>query len=288
MNRTAALLLALMLFCAPALAREPMIALHEQAVIVPGAEQVYPASLTMQSPIYDADTLVSLLLGEDRVVREDGTIAEVKAGEPWEIRTVRIDEESGALHYRDMMVDSERGAEYEPPKLERTRGETLALCRELLEGLLPSGALAAEAGFAPVIDRWQSEDDYFYSDEEYDLFCRERRTLRFSFPLTCRGLELLDEGIAATVGVNGLGSLTVDARSFVPSEEECELMQLEEAIALASTTRSAPAVLLYAAPVYSDRVSGGDYDLCWYLATDKGNYVVDCVLGRHVCDSWEY
>ena len=90
------------------------------------------------------------------------------------------------------------------------------------------------------------------------------------------------------IGVNGLGSLTVDAREAFLSQEQIGLMPLAEAIEMASSTRSAEAVLLYAAPVYSDRVSGGEYDLCWYLATDKGNYVVDCVLGAHVCDSWEY
>ena len=31
-----------------------------------------------------------------------------------------------------------------------------------------------------------------------------------------------------------------------------------------------------------------EFNLSWYLVTSEGNYVVDCVLRKHVCDSYEY
>lgn len=266
-----------------------MIGVHEQAVVVWPEEELYPARLQMGGPALDCEKLLSKLLGGDYIAQEGGErFSENKEGEVWEIRRARIDEETGALEYFDPMVESERGAENEPPMLGCTREEALELCKEALEGLIPEEFCTQESGYGPVLDRWQSEDDYFYTEEEYDVFCGERRRMRFCFPVKAAGLELLDEGIWAMIGVNGLGSLTVDAREVFLSQEQIGLMPLQKAIEMVSSTRSAEAVLLYAAPVYSDRVSGGEYDLCWYLATDKGNYVVDCVLGAHVCDSWEY
>ncbi|MDO4739684.1 MAG: hypothetical protein Q4A66_03370 [Eubacteriales bacterium] len=265
-----------------------MISVHERAVLVAGGQQAYPARLTLADETQDEQELLTALLGEGAVQAEEGLWREDKAGEVWEIRTVRR-EADGTLRYSDPWVAGERGAEYEPPKLERTRGEALELCRTLLSGLLPEESFAQESGWVEMLERWNGEEDFLLTDEQYDAFCREMRTMRFQFPPMAGGLPVLDAGVSATVGVNGVASLTVDPRSFVPAQETAELMPLEEAVALACTTRSAPAVLLYAAPVYSNRVSGSDeYNLSWYLVTNRGSYVVDCVLDRHVCDSWEY
>ena len=41
--------------------------------------------------------------------------------------------------------------------------------------------------------------------------------------------------------------------------------------------------------VYSNWLTGSEvYNISWYLCTSNGNYVVDCVLGKHMCDSYEY
>ena len=66
-------------------------------------------------------------------------------------------------------------------------------------------------------------------------------------------------------------------------------MPLNEAITMANSTRESDTVLYYAGLIYSNWLSeNDDYNLCWYLLTSKGNYVVDCVLKKHMCDSYEY
>ena len=58
---------------------------------------------------------------------------------------------------------------------------------------------------------------------------------------------------------------------------------------MANSSRLSPAVLLGAELVYSNRLTTDDqYNLSWFLITSKGNYVVDCVLNNHICDSYEY
>ena len=41
--------------------------------------------------------------------------------------------------------------------------------------------------------------------------------------------------------------------------------------------------------IYSNWLTNSDeYNLCWRLGTSDGNYIVDCVLKKHMCDSYEY
>ena len=66
-------------------------------------------------------------------------------------------------------------------------------------------------------------------------------------------------------------------------------MPLDEAISLADSTRERDTVLYLADLVYSNWLTGSEvYNLSWYLCTSNGDYVVDCVLGKHMCDSYEY
>ena len=65
-------------------------------------------------------------------------------------------------------------------------------------------------------------------------------------------------------------------------------MPLDDAIRLADAAYESPTILLYAQLVYSNWLTGSDeYNLSWYLVTSQGDYVVDCVLGKCMCDALE-
>lgn len=75
----------------------------------------------------------------------------------------------------------------------------------------------------------------------------------------------------------------------IETETQIELMPLDEALSMANRTRKSEAVLLYAAPVYSNWLTGDDrFNLSWLLVMNKGDYIVDCVLKEHKCDSYEF
>ena len=107
---------------------------------------------------------------------------------------------------------------------------------------------------------------------------------------TADGICILDDDVTAAVGVNGLDTLVVNRHEFTVDDGTYPApISLDDAVALANTTRSSPTVLLYAQLVYSNWVTQSDeFNLSWYLVTSEGNYVVDCVLRKHVCDSYEY
>ena len=103
------------------------------------------------------------------------------------------------------------------------------------------------------------------------------------------GLSILGDGILASVGVNGLNGFDLTWHNFKESSESIAPISLEEAVSMANSTRMAKATLLYADLVYSNWVTENEeYNLSWYLVTDQGSYVVDCVELKHKCDSYEY
>jgi len=104
------------------------------------------------------------------------------------------------------------------------------------------------------------------------------------------GVNILDDELLAAVGVNGLSMFQLNWHVFTESDRGKLIpMALREAIDMANSTRLGPTVLLGAELVYSNRLTQSDqFNLSWYLITSEGNYVVDCVLNRHQCDSYEY
>lgn len=238
----------------------------------------------------DIAALASGLLGPDYIENENGTLLEAKDGEIWEIRRMDVDHETGEISYWDPLVSSERGAEYEPPALGISRDEALEKCRGLLGGHMPEEYFARLNMGYEKKDRWHGEEKRSMGDAEYDGFCRERKLAYFRFDHAAEnGFAFLGEGLTASVGANGLNGFTLNRHAFEAADGTAELMPLEQALEMASSTRSTETMLLHAEPVYSNWVSGDEnFNLCWYIVTGRGNYVVDCVLGRHVCDSWEY
>lgn len=262
-------------------------------------ERAYPATLIRGERSYDLPFLLDTLLGEgyETKARNEYSYADEyqSTREDKPRRWVHVyDDETfgfGYFSYYDGMVTGERGGEYEPPAMNMTREESLTLCRVLLNGIVDGGWLAHPGMARTVQERW-SYADRWMSDAEYDQFVRKQDAHRFAFEhWTDDGICILEDGLWAIVGVNGLAGLDIGWHDFTAAgKETATLMPLEEAIAMANSTRSAPTVLLMAQPVYSNWLTdrSDTFHLSWYLVTSEGNYVVDCVLGEHMCDSYEY
>lgn len=290
MKKTIAVMISvgMMILCAGAQAETEWIKTDMEFGLEEPLQAEYPAVMVRGEAEYDAQGLLEALLGEGYREEAEGRFVEDKEGEIWEIKQARIDGETGEISYYDPMVSSERGAEYEPPALGMSPEEAEARCRELLGEVLPEEMIGQSSEAYRAIDRWHGEDDRGMDEEEYEAFFRERKLGYFRFEHREASLAILGEGVTASIGANGLNGLTLNRHGFTASEETAELMPLEEALEMADSTRSAPAQLLYAQPVYSNWVSGDErYHLSWYLVTGSGNYVVDCVLREHTCDSWE-
>lgn len=285
------LVLLALLFCAQtafALEGTEMIAIDGHFSMADAGES-YPATLLRGASAADGAALLSALSKDGFAEEEPGLFVENAGGEVWERKRLQIDSETGEVWYYDPMVSGERGAEYEAPALGLDRAEGLEKCVGLLEGAVPAEYFDCVNEAYPEADRWNTEGREYMDDEEYERYCRAKKLLYFRFDQVECGLPVLGEGLTVSIGANGLNGFTLRRHAFDASEEKAALLPLQEAVEMASSTRSAPARLLYAQPVYSNRVSGDEkYNLSWYLVTDSGNYVVDCVLGEHVCDSWEY
>lgn len=266
---------------------DPMAILPDEMVY----EREYVSTLRRGAPIYDLSFLQEALLGDGCETTEDDTQREYRSTAPDKpYRCIYIDNSDGEFWYLDPMVTGERGGEYQPPAMNMTLDESLILCRALLRGLVDEEWLAHPGVTRSIIERW-SYAGRWMTDWEYEQFLRNADAHWISFEhWSDEDVRILDDEMLATVGVNGLASLTIDWHDFSPDPtERASLMRLEDAIALANRTRTRETVLLYASPVYSNWLTESDeFHLSWYLVTSNGNYVVDCVLNEHKCDRYEY
>lgn len=298
MKKLFALLTALLLTSSCSLAAETeWIAVADNALIPDESvwATAYPASITPGEQLYDLNALLGTLLGEDYMTVErtqyshkdeyrstDGT-------EPWEYRRVWVHDDDRAFEYGNPQIISERGAEYEPSALPLTPDERLSFCRALLGDVVPT-EWTEHVRLAPLLlSRWDYSDRWM-TEEEFAAFCAGQDHCCFSFEhRTEAGLPILADRVYACIGADGLASVEICWRDYTPSEKSIFPMPLKEAVELANSTREAPCTLLCAELVYSDWLTGdGTQNLSWYLTTDAGNYVVDCVLKKHLCDSYEY
>lgn len=283
------LLTATLLLAAMACAQAENVVINSECVIEQAPEGEQSIVLWRGERAYDALELLSALLGEDFVQQDTDRFAQNIEGEVWEKKQVRIDEETGEFWYYDPMVASERGAEYEPPAMNCTREQALQQCETLLQGVLPEEWELRLSGAAETLDRWNGEEKRWMDDGEYDALCTQRQTMNFSYcALAGNGLRILDEGVNANIGADGLAGFSVQMHAFAEGEGRMEIPPVDEAIALVSAARQTPTTLLYACPVYSSRVSeDGSFRLCWMLTTAAGTYLVDCRQGTVYCDMME-
>lgn len=258
----------------------------------------YPSSLTLGGQAYDLDHLLTALLGEDYTLQERGEYdyadeyRSADGDEPWEWRTVRIydDERTfGSVSYHNPWVHGERGGEYEAPQMNMLPDESLVLCRAMLNGIVPEDWLQHVNRTRWISDRWDYSDRWM-TDKEYADWCAQQQSHYVTFDhLTEAGLPIQSDYVFANVGVDGLAFVDISWHDYTESDETICPMPLPEALNMANSTREAPCTLLYAGLTYSSWLTEDDtQNLSWYLLTDKGSYIVDCVLKKHKCDSYEY
>lgn len=272
------------------------ISIDPQAMLPDKSEVLreYPTTLSRGDLDYDLESLLNALLGEgyEKIPRDEYAYQDEyqSRDESKPYRYVYIDDETSAIHYYDAMVTGERSGEYQPPHMNMLPDESLSLCRSLLTGIVDPAWLEHPSTARRILERW-SYLDRWMTDSEYVELMRDMNRHYFTFEhRTADGICILDDDVTAAVGVNGLDTLVVNRHEFtVDDGTYAAPISLDDAVALANTTRSSPTVLLYAQLVYSNRVTQSDeFNLSWYLVTSEGNYVVDCVLRKHVCDSYEY
>ena len=255
---------------------------------------VYPKTMVRGERTHDVDSLLVSLLGENYVHEprsewsdSDQYVSEANV-QPWERKIVYV-YDNGSIWYYDPSVSSERGAEYEPPNMNMMPEESILIARGLLQKYFTDGETERVGKARLIQDKW-SYADRWMTDKEYREFMYSRDLHYFSFEhVSPSGLSILGDCIAASVGVNGLNGFDLSWHNFTESEETLAPMKFEDAVKMANSTRYAKATLLYADLVYSNWLTENDeYNLSWYLVTDQGSYVVDCVLEKHKCDSYEY
>ena len=257
-------------------------------------QRTYPATLVQGRQAYDLDGLLNTLLGEGyiRQERTSGFAEDAYESRDSEkpYRYIHVYDDTGELSYSDSMVSGERDGEYQPPRMNMPKSESEEICRALLKDVLPSDWLAHRGVAWDTRERWGGEDRWL-TDAEYKKSILNTDLHWFEFEhWTEDGIAIYGDRILAAVGVNGLDGIMMNWHEYrIETETQIELMPLDEALSMANRTRKSEAVLLYAAPVYSNWLTGDDrFNLSWLLVTNKGDYIVDCVLKEHKCDSYEF
>lgn len=255
----------------------------------------FAATLTMGAQQFDAMAMVELMLGADYIHEERGEydsseeFRSAHGKEPWEYKHAYIEDDDGSFRYYDPAVHSERGAEYQPPCMNMLPSESMVMARVLLEGVVDPAWLSAPSAAMAANNRWSYTADRWMTDDEYRRWHSERDAHYVTFThLSDEGIAIHEDRVYAMVGVDGLALVELNWHEWTPSEQRISPMPLEQAITMANSTREADTVLYYADLVYSNWVSEGAHNLCWHLITSNGTYFVDCVLERHMCDSYEY
>lgn len=257
-------------------------------------QRTYPATLVQGRQAYDLDGLLNTLLGEGyiRQERTSGFAEDAYESRDSEkpYRYIHVYDDTGELSYSDSMVSGERDGEYQPPRMNMPKSESEEICRALLKDVLPSDWLAHRGVAWDTRERWGGEDRWL-TDAEYKKSILNTDLHWFEFEhWTEDGIAIYGDRILAVVGVNGLDGIRMNWHEYrIETETQIELMPLDEALSMANRTRKSEAVLLYAAPVYSNWLTGDDrFNLSWLLVMNKGDYIVDCVLKEHKCDSYEF
>lgn len=257
-------------------------------------QRTYPATLVQGRQAYDLDGLLNTLLGEGyiRQERTSGFAEDAYESRDSEkpYRYIHVYDDTGELSYYDSMVSGERDGEYQPPRMNMPKSESEEICRALLKDVLPSDWLAHRGVAWDTRERWGGEDRWL-TDAEYKKSILNTDVHWFEFEhWTEDGIAIYGDRILAAVGVNGLDRIMMNWHEYrIETETQIELMPLDEALSMANRTRKSEAVLLYAAPVYSNWLTGDDrFNLSWLLVMNKGDYIVDCVLKEHKCDSYEF
>lgn len=233
----------------------------------------YPATLVRNIDIDFRQKVLSALLGKN--YKSYGSTEYESTDPSIPYRTARIDEKNGSIWFYDAMVTGNRDGEYQAPKMNMLPDESLPIAQKK----------AAEiVGVERVAIPSQSWMKYLRvscsSADEYETAFRETDSHTFVFERQIYdGVFILNGGVKVTIGVNGISEMTIDCSNYEPAGTDVQKpISLDEALKIANKACDYSAVLIYADIVYSNYVTGDDrYNLSWYLVTDKGVFVVDCV-----------
>ena len=233
----------------------------------------YPATLVRNIDIDFRQKVLSALLGKN--YKSYGSTEYESTDPSIPYRTARIDEKNGSIWFYDAMVTGNRDGEYQAPKMNMLPDESLPIAQKK----------AAEiVGVERVAIPSQSWMKYLRvscsSADEYETAFRETDSHTFVFERQIYdGVFILNGGVKVTIGVNGISEMTIDCSNYEPAGTDVQKpISLDEALKIANKACDYSAVLIYADIVYSNYVTGDDrYNLSWYLVTDKGDFVVDCV-----------
>ena len=258
-------------------------------------EHYYPASVHIGKSLLDVPSTLNALMTEGWTQSEDDgsdnvTYRSIGGEQPWEYKHAALDLENGEFWYYNPMITGERGAEYNALSMNILPSESIVVTRAMLEGVIDPQWLATQDPSQIAAMRWDYATDRWMSDSEYEKEYKLQSSHSFRFAhLSDDGIPVQNEIVMAHTGIDGLAGLTVQWHDLSYSDESVLPVSLNEAITMANSTRESDTVLYYGGLIYSNWLSNDeDYNLCWYLLTSKGNYVVDCVLKKHMCDSYEY
>lgn len=251
--------------------------------------QSYPTTLIRSTDSNYQQELLPILLGKDYKMTEDSDdqIQYESTDPSMPNRYVWITKSNGNLWFYDAMVTGERGGEYKAPSMNMTPEESLPIAQKKAAEILGEDRVSLPS------QSWIKQLHIGYGDETvYNRATREDYAHVHLFERqTENGINVLDGGIKVRIGVNGISDLYIDCSKYVISgSASAKPISLDEALKAAGMIcYNNTTVVLYAELVYSNRVTGNDtFNLSWYLVTNKGNYVVDCVTKTAVCDVYTY
>ena len=251
--------------------------------------QSYPTTLIRSTDSNYQQELLPILLGKDYKMTEDSDdqIQYESTDPSMPNRYVWITKSNGNLWFYDSMVTGERGGEYKAPSMNMTPEESLPIAQKKAAEILGEDRVSLPS------QSWIKQLHIGYGDETvYNRATREDYAHIHLFERqTENGINVLDGGIKVRIGVNGISDLYIDCSKYVISgSASAKPISLDEALKVAGMIcYNNTTVVLYAELVYSNRVTGNDtFNLSWYLVTNKGNYVVDCVTKTAVCDVYTY
>lgn len=233
----------------------------------------YPATLVRNIDIDFRQKVLSALLGKN--YKSYGSTEYESTDPSIPYRTARIDEKNGSIWFYDAMVTGVRDGEYQAPKMNMLPDESLPIAQKKAAEIVGAERVAIPS---------QSWMKYLRvscsSADEYETAFRETDSHTFVFERQIYdGVYILNGGVKVTIGVNGISEMTIDCSNYEPAGTDVQKpISLDEALKIANKACDYSAVLIYADIVYSNYVTGDDrYNLSWYLVTDKGVFVVDCV-----------
>ncbi|MBQ2433770.1 MAG: hypothetical protein II266_05020, partial [Clostridia bacterium] len=185
---------------------------------------VYPKTMYRGERTHDVDALLLSLLGENYVHEprsewstSDDYVSEANV-QPWERKSVHVYDD-GSIWYYDPSVSSERGAEYEPPRMNMLPEESVLIAKGLLSRHFTNGETDFVGKTRLIRERW-SYADRWMTDKEYAEYMYNCALHYFNFEhIAPSGLSILGDSILASIGINGLNGFDLKWHNFTESAD---------------------------------------------------------------------